>query len=69
MPDAAIYYSVMCEIDQCRTEFPYSRFSHERRLFNTHDHNLARSTISLEHGRNVRLLNSPDTFVVLLMIE
>jgi hypothetical protein len=62
------YYSVLCEIDQHHAKFPDSRFRHER-CFSTHAHNLACSTISLEHCRNVWLVNSPDTSIVPLMIE
>jgi hypothetical protein len=62
------YYSILQEIAQRSMEFVVVRFCHEKRCFNSHAHSLARSSISLEHGHQVWLLNSPDTSIVPLVI-
>jgi ribonuclease HI len=63
------YYSVLCEINQRSSAFASVSFNHEGRKSNMHAHNLARSHISLEHGRHMWLLNSPDIAIVPMMIE
>jgi hypothetical protein len=63
------YYSILREISQQRSEFTQVKFSHEKRCYNFHAHNLARWSISLDHGRHLWLLNSPDITIVPMCIE
>jgi hypothetical protein len=63
------YYSITREIDHRRSQFNDVNFVHEKRCFNIHAHCLARSYISLEHGRQLWIMTSPDISIVPLMID
>jgi hypothetical protein len=63
------YYFILREISQRRSEFTQVKFCHEKRCYNFHAHNLARWSISLDHGRHLWLLNSPDITIVPMCIE
>jgi hypothetical protein len=63
------FSTVLQETKAGANDFISVRFVHEKSLSNVEAHGLAKSSASLEPGRHIWLLNTPDTFCIPLNFD
>jgi ribonuclease HI len=67
-PNLGRFSTILQEIETSRRDFSAVNFVHEHRSANVEAHGLARSSTSLDNGRHLWLLHTPDAFCIPLKI-
>jgi hypothetical protein len=63
------FSAVLEEIKGTASDFASAKFCHESRASNFEAHSLARSSVYLNSGRHVWLMQTPDPFCIPLVLN